>query len=153
MLSSLSCCLFYALHNSFLADCDPFFRLSFNLNIYVYLFLPECSAPVLCEAGFGLVRLHNSFVLASRNLRDRWEDIWTWDVALGKWLWLIRTIIITIPPWWSHMCRDLGAPLTAFNKLNGSLYSNAICLLLPWCSPTGGEAWARRLCNSAMKDL
>lgn len=59
---------------------------------------------------------------------------------MGKWLWLIRKIIITIPSWWSHMCTDLRAPLTAFNKLNGSLYSKAMCLPLPWRSPAGEEA-------------
>lgn len=30
------------------------------------------------------------------------------------------------------MCTDLVAPLAAFNKLNGSLYSKAIGLPLPW---------------------
>lgn len=37
MLSSLICCLFYALLNSFLANYDPFFHLSFNLK-YIYIY-------------------------------------------------------------------------------------------------------------------
>lgn len=57
-----------------------------------------------------------------------------------------------IPSWWSHMCTDLRAPLTAFNKLNGSLYSMAICLPLPGRSPTGEGAWACHLCRWARRD-
>lgn len=50
----------------------------------MHLFLHGCSAPALFEVGLGLVCLYNSFVLASENLSDGWEDIWTRDLSLGK---------------------------------------------------------------------